>query len=168
MPNWEITVDIDEAFADAVDEETLTAALGAVLSHHAIERAGVAIVVTDNDYIQQLNQQYRGVDSPTDVLSFAAQEGDALEAAFAPEVADEVDSYLGDLILAYPYAAAQAARHGHPIKSEMQLLLVHGCLHLLGYDHDSDEAQAEMWAAQQAILAALGIHDDLTDRIAAE
>lgn len=168
MPNWEITIDIDEAFATAVDEESLAAALRAVFSHHAIERAGVAVVVIDDDYIQQLNRQYRGVDAPTDVLSFAAQEGDALEAAFAPEVADEVESYLGDLILAYPYAAAQAARHGHPIQSEMQLLVVHGCLHLLGYDHDSDEAQAEMWAAQQAILTALGVSDDLSERMVAE
>ena len=156
MPEWEITVDIDEQFAPEVAEETLTAAISAVLTHASIGNAGVAVVVTDNDYVQQLNRDYRGVDAPTDVLSFAAQEG------------EEMDRYLGDLILAYPYAAAQAARYGYPMQIEMQLLVVHGCLHLLGYDHDTDEAQAEMWAAQHAILTGLGVTVDLTQRMAEE
>ncbi|MBI3960692.1 MAG: rRNA maturation RNase YbeY [Chloroflexi bacterium] len=168
MPEWEITVDIDESFAAEVAEETLAAALSAVLTYAGVTVAGVAIVVTDNDYVQSLNREYRGVDAPTDVLSFAAQEGDDLDAKFAPEVAEEIDRYLGDLILAYPYAAAQAARYGYPIQTELQLLVVHGCLHLLGYDHDSDESQAEMWAAQSAILTSLGVKEDLTQRMAAE
>lgn len=168
MPEWEITVDIDEQFAPEVAEETLIAALSAVLTHVGIDNAGVAVVVTDNDYVQRLNRDYRGVDAPTDVLSFAAQEGDALDATFAPEAAEEMDRYLGDLILAYPYAAAQAARYGYSMQVEMQLLVVHGCLHLLGYDHDTDEAQAEMWAAQHAILTGLGVTVDLSQRMAEE
>ena len=168
MPEWEITVDIDERFAPEVAEETLTAALSAVLTHAGIGNAGVAVVVTDNDYVQQLNRDYRGVDAPTDVLSFAAQEGGELDAAFAPEAAEEMERYLGDLILAYPYAAAEAARYGYSMQIEMQLLVVHGCLHLLGYDHDTDEAQAEMWAAQHAILTGLGVTVDLTQRMVEE
>ncbi len=168
MPEWEFTIDIDEKFAAEVAEETLAAALSAVLTYAGVGDAGVAIVVTDNDYVRSLNREYRGVDAPTDVLSFAAQEGDDLDAEFAPEVAEEMDRYLGDLILAYPYAAAQATRYGYPLQTELQLLVVHGCLHLLGYDHDSDESQAEMWAAQSAILTGLGVDDDLTQRVAAE
>ncbi len=167
MPEWEITVDIDERFVAEVAEETLTAALSAVLTYAGVGDAGVAIVITDNDYVQSLNREYRGVDAPTDVLSFAAQEGDDLDAEFAPEAAAEIDRYLGDLILAYPYAAAQATRYGYPVQVELQLLVVHGCLHLLGYDHDSDESQAEMWAAQSAILTSLGVSVDLTPRMAA-
>jgi len=172
MPEWEITVDIDERFAaemaGEVTEETLTAALSAVLTHAGIANAGVAVVVTDDGYVQQLNRDYRGVDAPTDVLSFASQEGDELEVAFAPEAAEEIERYLGDLILAYPYAAAQAAHHKISLQTEMRLLVVHGCLHLLGYDHDTDESQAEMWRAQSEILAKLGVTEDLTQRIAAE
>ena len=167
MPEWEITVDIDERFVAEVAEETLTAALSAVLTYAGVGDAGVAIVITDNDYVQSLNREYRGVDAPTDVLSFAAQEGYDLDAEFAPEAAAEIDRYLGDLILAYPYAAAQATRYGYPVQVELQLLVVHGCLHLLGYDHDSDESQAEMWAAQSAILTSLGVSVDLTPRMAA-
>ena len=168
MPEWEITVDIDERFASQVTEEVLSAALAAVLTFEGITSAGVAVVVTDNEYVQRLNRDYRGVDAPTDVLSFAAQEGDELDAAFAPEAADEIDRYLGDLLIAFPYAAAQAARYGYPVQVEMQLLVVHGCLHLLGYDHDTDEAQAEMWAAQNTILTSLGVTQDFTQRMAAE
>jgi len=164
MPEWEITVNIDEQFVPKVTEEALIAAISAVLRHENIGNAGVAVVVTDNDYIQRLNRDFRGVDAPTDVLSFAAQEGDELDAAFAAEV----DSYLGDLILAYPYAAAQAARYGYPMQTELQLLVVHGCLHLLGYDHDTDENLAEMWAAQNAILTSLGVSADLSQRMAAQ
>jgi probable rRNA maturation factor len=170
MPEWEITVDIDEQFAaeGAGAEDALIAAISAVLRYESIGNAGVAVVVTDNDYVQRLNRDYRGVDAPTDVLSFAAQEGEALDASFAPEAAEEIDCYLGDLILAWPYAAAQAAHYGYPVQTELQLLVVHGCLHLLGYDHDTDENQAEMWAAQHAILTGLGVTVDLTQRMAAE
>lgn len=168
MPEWEITVDIDEQFAAVVAEETLVTALSAVLRYVGFGDAGVAIVVTDNEHVQRLNREYRGVDAPTDVLSFAAQEGEELDAEFAPEVAEEIERYLGDLILAYPYAAAQAARYGYPIQTELQLLAVHGCLHLLGYDHDSDESQAAMWAAQSAILASLGIKEEFSQRLDAQ
>lgn len=168
MPDWEITVEIDEDFAAELTEESLIAAASAVFAYEEIASAGVAIVVTNDEYVQRLNREYRGVDTPTDVLSFAAQEGDDLDAAFAPEAADEIDRYLGDLILAFPYAATQADRYGYPVQTEMQLLVVHGCLHLLGYDHDTDEAQAEMWAAQSDILASLGVTVNLSQRIDAE
>jgi len=65
--------------------------------------------------------------------------------------------YLGDLIIAYPYALAQAQREGHDAMQSFSLLVVHGTLHLLGYDHDTLENRAEMWAAQETALMALGI-----------
>lgn len=168
MSAWEINIDIDERYAGTLAGSLLAEAAAAVLTFQKAGPVALSVVVTDDAYVQALNRTYRGVDAPTDVLSFAGQEGESLDAVFAPEVAAEVSGYLGDLILAYPYAAAQAARHNLPIETEMRLLVVHGCLHLFGYDHDSDETQAEMWQAQASILAGLGVTDDLTARVAAE
>lgn len=168
MPEWEINIDIDERFAGQVSAGLLTEAAAAVLQHQQAGPVGLSVVVTDDAYVQQLNRDYRGVDAPTDVLSFANLEGESLDGGFAPEVALEVSGYLGDLLIAFPYAAAQAARYGLSVETEMRLLVVHGCLHLCGYDHDSDENQAEMWQTQDAILRGLGITDDLTARIGAE
>jgi probable rRNA maturation factor len=96
-----------------------------------------------------VNRQFRGIDAPTDVLSFPADE--------PPIEIDDEPPYLGDLIIAYPYASEQAARQGHTLSDSLSLLVVHGTLHLLGYDHDTPEHRAEMWAAQDAALTALGI-----------
>lgn len=84
-----------------------------------------------------------------------------------PDLAAELEETLGDLIIAYPYAARQAARYGHSLAAELQLLVVHGCLHLLGYDHDTPERQAEMWRVQGEILASL-VDEDLTRRMEVE
>jgi probable rRNA maturation factor len=110
-------------------------------------------VVTDDDSVASLNRQYRNVDAPTDVLSFPA-------AAPPVELQDE-PRYLGDLVIAYPYASAQAAREGHAFNDSLALLVVHGTLHLLGYDHDTQEHRAEMWAAQEQVLKALHIPVDM-------
>jgi probable rRNA maturation factor len=89
------------------------------------------------------------MDQPTDVLAFAAQEG---EAFVLPE---GEPPYLGDVIVSYPTALAQATEAGQPVTAELALLVVHGCLHLLGYDHAEPDEQARMWARQGAILDSL-------------
>ncbi|MFN8564627.1 MAG: rRNA maturation RNase YbeY [Anaerolineae bacterium] len=71
------------------------------------------------------------------------------------------NNYLGDLVIAYPYAAAQAQREGHALDDSLALLVVHGTLHLLGYDHDTPEHRAHMWAAQELALLALGISPEI-------
>jgi probable rRNA maturation factor len=111
--------------------------------------SSLTIVITDNDRVAALNKQYRDVDLPTDVLSFPADE--------PPVEEDDEPPYLGDLIVAYPYAAAQAEREGHDLMQSLMLLVAHGTLHLLGYDHGTAANRAEMWAAQDSALSALGV-----------
>ena len=108
----------------------------------------LSVVITDDDEIQSLNRQFRGIDAPTDVLSFA---DDAPDPAFV-DASDETP-YLGDVILSFPRAQAQAAEQGHSTAQEVCLLIVHGILHLLGYDHAEPDEKDTMWARQDAILA---------------
>lgn len=143
-------IDIQNQGEYAVDESRLQAAAAAVLAQQAAEpESSLSVVITDDDFVAGLNRQYRGIDAPTDVLSFPAD---------APPVEDDDEPpYLGDLIIAYPYATAQAKREGHVLNDSLALLVVHGTLHLLGYDHDTPENRAKMWAAQETALMALNI-----------
>jgi probable rRNA maturation factor len=158
--SYEIEIEADDPFVDAIDLENLRSAVIATLEHAGIEDAAITVVITDDASVQTLNQQYRNIDAPTDVLSFSAQEGDTL-IDLPPELAEEMGNYVGDLIIAYPYTAAQAARYGHTIAAELRLLVVHGTLHLLGHDHETPERQQAMWEAQRLVLAQLG--DESTD-----
>ena len=147
----EIVLQIDERSLSSGDfaPDRLRDVARAVLL--AEGRAGhLTLVLTDDDGIQLLNRQYRGTDAPTDVLAFAAQE-DAGDFITAPEAT----SYLGDVIISYPRAAAQARERGHPAQQEVHLLIVHGILHLLGYDHAETSEKAVMWARQDDILGHL-------------
>lgn len=156
-PDYAIDLQVDDAYADAVDGMSLLAAVSAALRHCGVGRAVLSVVVTDDETVRELNRTYRGVDEATDVLSFAAQD-DATEGApvLPPEAAAEIEDYLGDILIAYPYSLRQAARLGVSPAAELRLLVVHGTLHLLGYDHDTQEAEAEMWAIQEAILERFG------------
>lgn len=109
--------------------------------------ADMTIVLTDDRQLHELNLDYLNVDSPTDVLSFPAGEVDP-----------ETESlYLGDIAISIPRAMQQAQNGGHPVEAEAQLLVVHGTLHLLGYDHSTDEEKAVMWAEQAKVLERLGL-----------
>jgi len=129
-------------------EPLLERAANAVLEHASQPLgAELSIVLTDDAHLHELNRDYLGVDAPTDVLSFPASETD-------PETGAR---YLGDILISIPRAQAQADAAGHPLDSEVQLLVVHGVLHLLGYDHDAAEEKARMWKAQAEILEGLGL-----------
>lgn len=108
--------------------------------------ADLSLVLTEDDQIRALNAQFMDVDAPTDVLSFSGGERDPDTQAY----------YLGDVIISYPQALAQAQAGQHNLLDELQLLVVHGVLHLLGYDHDDDAEKARMWARQAEILSRLG------------
>ena len=110
----------------------------------------LTLVVTDDEGIRALNRDFLGVDAPTDVLSFSAQEDGGPFVA-----APETGGYLGDVILSYPRAVEQAREQGHSTEQELNLLVVHGVLHLLGYDHADAAEKAAMWAQQEAILELL-------------
>ena len=109
--------------------------------------ADITIVLTDDAQLHELNREYLGVDAPTDVLSFPASETD-------PETGT---AYLGDILISIPRAMQQAQAAGHPVEAEVQLLVVHGTLHLLGHDHAEAEEKASMWKAQAEVLERLGL-----------
>lgn len=144
------TIDVQNEADYPLDPTRLQAAASEVLTRHqAAADSALTIVIVDDAYVRDLNRQYRGVDASTDILSFPA---DPL-----PDELQDEGPYLGDLVIAYPYTAQQAGREGHSMDDTLMLLVVHGTLHLLGYDHDTPENKASMWSAQEAALQALNI-----------
>jgi probable rRNA maturation factor len=153
---YDIDVQVDEEFGHEVDESMIQRVAAEVLQRVGVASASFALVITDDDAVQELNRTYRGVDAPTDVLSFASHDapiGDDLP----PELAALLDCSLGDVIISLPYATRQAARFGVSTSGEICLLVAHGVLHLLGYDHHTPEDEAAMWAIQEEVLAGLGL-----------
>ena len=116
----------------------------------------VDITIVDNDEIHTLNRDYRGIDRPTDVLSFALDEGDE-----EPEVDDgEAEHLLGDVIISAPRAVEQGEEFGHGLTREMTYLAVHGMLHLLGYDHMVEADKKVMRAREEEILRELDLAEE--------
>ena len=130
-----------------LNSEILINAVEGVLKHEfqSID-VDLSIVIDTDQAIQQLNLAYRGIDAPTDVLSFEADEFDP----------DEQTKYIGDIIISYDRASAQALSASHPLINEIQLLIVHGVLHLLGYDHVDPIEKENMWRVQAEILNQIG------------
>ena len=145
-----VEVQVAAAFARQVDATDLHAAAAAVLASEGQVDGEITLVVADDAQVRELNARYRGVDSATDVLSFPAR---GPEKRFVEP--QEAAEYLGDVIIAYPRASAQAEAAAHPVANELRLLVVHGTLHLLGYGHATPEEEAAMWARQEKILAGL-------------
>ena len=145
----EVEVQIAPAFGQKLSAEHLAAVAREVLRQE--EATGqVTLVITDDKGIRELNRDFLGIDAPTDVLAFSAQEGDN---SFV--VSPEAQQYLGDVIISYPRAVAQAQEMGHALDLELHLLIVHGLLHLLGYDHAEEGAKTVMWARQDELLHSL-------------
>lgn len=121
-----------------------------VLQYLDLPEAEVSIVLCDDATIHPLNRDYRGKDKPTDVLSFAQREGD---------FAFQDDNLLGDVIISMDTTIRQASERQHSTETEMRILLVHGLLHLLGYDHIEDDEAEIMEAKEREILAILTTED---------
>jgi probable rRNA maturation factor len=136
--------DLSPAIAEPLVE---TAALEALRHQAAPEDFELTIVLTDDTQLHDLNKEFLHVDAPTDVLSFPSDQTD-------PETGSR---YLGDILISVERAAAQAAAAGHPVEAEVQLLVVHGVLHIMGHDHAEPEEKARMWQAQAEILSKLGL-----------
>lgn len=107
------------------------------------------VIFVDNNYIHELNKNYRGIDRPTDVITFALEDG----------VEVEFNSWriLGDIYISIDKAKEQAIEYGHPFLRELAFLTVHGFLHLLGYDHMTSEDEKIMFSEQEEILNGYGI-----------
>jgi probable rRNA maturation factor len=127
--------------------DLLERAARAVLDLSGAPDADLSIVLVDDARIQTLNRDFLAHDAPTDVLSFPADEPD-------PETGRR---YLGDVVISLGRAEEQARARRHPVEAEMQLLVVHGILHLLGHDHAEPGEKERMWAAQAEALERLGV-----------
>jgi len=113
----------------------------------AAEETELSLIITDNEAIRELNRRFRGVDAPTDVLSFGA----GAEEHFV--TAPESRPYLGDVVISYQRALAQSEELGHTVAEELKLLIIHGILHLLGYDHEEEAEAQEMREREERILS---------------
>ena len=123
-------------------------AIVTALAYEKFDRsAEVSVTIVDNEAIHAINNEHRGIDRPTDVLSFPM---------FDEDFDDGEDAVLGDIVLSLEKAVEQAAAYGHSLKREIAFLTVHSVLHLLGYDHEEGKAEeSEMFARQEAILTIL-------------
>jgi len=154
----ETDIQIDDRFQNDIDARLIEQAIRAALAIEGMAGAvEVSVLVTDDATLHQLNRDYRNVDAPTDVLSFAdEQESDAAPTAFVRP--PDAPHYLGDLAISYERVIAQAAEYGHSRARELAFLTVHGMLHLLGYDHERGAAdQAAMRAREELIMQQLGL-----------
>lgn len=143
-----IDIEIVKAFEGKIKRQRITSAVQATLNYLSIApTASLSILITTDQQIQELNQKYRGIDQPTDVLAFPAGHTN-------PE---DGTMYLGDIILSYPRAEVQAAERGHQTAEEIQLLVIHGVLHLLHFDHADAAEKQEMWHVKSQILQQLNI-----------
>jgi probable rRNA maturation factor len=128
-------------------ESWLRTAAQAAFDHEGIDPATeITVALVEEGEIQRLNQEFLGIDSPTDVLSFPADEVD-------PETRA---AYRGDVIIAFSRAQTQAENGEHTLEAELKLLTVHGVLHLLGYDHAEPAEKDHMWQVQSSILRSIG------------
>ena len=143
-----VFLDFAEFYADLLNHSQIENCVITTLEYQGVSTDTDLSILVDNDSrIQQLNQEFIGIDAPTDVLAFPAGHLDP----------DTGRVYLGDVIISFPQAKNQADQAGHSLAAEINLLVVHGVLHLLGYDHDEPEGKVKMWSAQTQILTTLGV-----------
>ncbi|MDQ7029125.1 MAG: rRNA maturation RNase YbeY [Ardenticatenia bacterium] len=146
----QLNLQITGSLSTRVDARRLARAVRAVLLAEEVKcPVGLTVAVVDDAEMEQLHVTYRGEPGTTDVLSFPFEPLSGGE--------EEEYEYLGDVVIAWPQAARQAGEEGHTPQDEVDLLVVHGVLHLLGYDDEVPEARARMWARQAHIMEQLGL-----------
>lgn len=143
-------LDVEANISDTVNE-----AAQKVAELYGLNNAQVSITLTDNPHIHEINRTYRKVDRPTDVISFALNEGEEPEIEGGAPI-----NVLGDIIISVERAKEQAADYGHSVRREIAFLTVHGMLHLLGYDHIQEEDRKEMRKEEDFVMEKLGISRD--------
>ena len=147
----EIEISVEEKFRGRVDQGWVERITQTVLKAEGVAHPyEVSMVFTDSETVQQLNRDYRGMDEPTDVLAFyMLPQGEGDDSFALPP--DEV-TRLGEVIISYPQAIEQAREQGHSPERELALLIIHGTLHLLGYDHEEPEEEDEMRKREKELL----------------
>ena len=147
-----ISIEPEELCIAPEDENAVRRAIETVGRLYGAEDAEVSVTLTNDAYIHEINRMYRGVDRPTDVISFALMESEEPEI-----VGGDPRDVLGDLVISLERARAQAEEYGHSYLRELSFLTVHGMLHLLGYDHMEEAERAEMEEEQRHVMKELGI-----------
>jgi len=141
-----ILVDVDEGLD--VDVEGLRGVAANAVSQAERDAVELTVRISGDDLLQQLNREHRGIDEPTDVLSFPAEDDDFPSEGGEPKGAP----YLGDIAISLAAAKRNAELTGTPLERELQHLVTHGVLHLLGYDHESEAETAAMRAREVELL----------------
>jgi len=142
-----IDIHVRKPFINFISKKEIRKSLGQVISTLFPDKnLNLGVLICTDAEIKKLNQQYRQLNSPTDVLSFQAE-----------EVIPELEfRYLGDIVVSYETAFVQSQKLGHSVSNEILILIIHGLLHLLGFDHDTENSKSKMWQKQ---YEALGILD---------
>lgn len=156
--NEQNKVEIPEAFLGRLEELLLLAG-----EAEGLTEGEVTLSFVDDEEIHQLNREYRGIDRPTDVLSFAMQEHTDEELDIIYDVEEEdvplpLDGMLGDIIISAERAKLQSLEYGHSLERELGFLFVHGFLHLIGYDHQDEASEEIMTKKQEDVLRQAGLH----------
>lgn len=153
--------DQDKIVIDDALKSRLVAGLNAAARLHGLtEQTEVDITIVDDEEIHRLNREYRDVDRPTDVLSFALDEGGEDE----PELLDALEEHLlGDIIISAETAQRQGEEFGHGLTREVVYLAVHGLLHLLGYDHMTEEDKVIMRAKEEEALREIELSEEFLE-----
>ncbi len=157
-----VSVQIFDEVQHPIDEDWIVSVARAATEVCDSGDQHVSIVIADDATVAELNADHRGLPETTDVLSFAythsgayygdtpKDEGDPLDTEFILPPSEQAG--LGEVIISYPQAARQAERAGHSVLQELAILLAHGIVHLLGYDHEEDEEAAEMQSLETKIM----------------
>lgn len=152
MQNLQLSIQIEDPFVSLVDKDWLGKIVETTLSAAGVgELVDIGLVIASDETVQNLNRSYRGVDASTDVLAFALSQPSSDEVEHFAMPPDKI-LHLGEVIVSYHQAERQAEEQHHPIERELALLVVHGVLHLLGYDHGKPEAEQSMRAMEAEIL----------------
>jgi len=147
----QIGIHIEEKFRGMVDGSSVKKITRQVLKTEGVTPPyEVSLVFTDSDTVRQLNRDYRGVDKTTDVLAFYMLPQKGADSAFA--LPPDGVTRLGEVIISYSQAAEQAREQGHSTERELALLIIHGILHLLNYDHDKPEEESKMREKEKELL----------------
>ena len=167
MTDFQIDVQIFDEFENVVSESLVLDAVFAALESESCDpNTHVSVVIADDEVVRELNLQHRGLDENTDVLSFSythegeyygegERSGPGADIDFVLPPTENDDASLGEIIISHPQTSRQAERAGHPVDRELTVLLVHGVLHLLGYDHEEPDDEAVMKEAASRAMERL-------------
>lgn len=156
MAKPEINVSIEPKLNVSLDENWLQKiAIETLKAEGITSSAEMGLVITDSKTIQKLNRTYRDEDQPTDVLAFHMIPGISQELEQPFVRPPDGINHLGEVMISYPQAVKQAQEQGHSMARELALLIVHGILHLLGYDHELPDEEKQMKAKENAIMETL-------------